>query len=190
MRFPKSIKILSIINFNAWSSIINTNRTEYETEINNLVSEGIKPISLEYHGKQHSGNYIIADNQGFFNIFRKAVPQATRNPNESNKLNEFTLIKRLHSGFNNIKIIKRLGALIVFSSDTNIGFLRAFDGDLASSHWEVGTSKIVSIDFDKDSTSRFYVGTDQGEIIAFAVKSQEKNTINLRDWRKNGWWTI
>lgn len=176
LRFPKSIMISSAASFNIWTATVNTNSTVYEEEIKSLLAEGIKPISLEYYGRPLVGNFIVADSKGYFSIFKKATPHS-RAPANSTQANEWTLFKRVHSGLDSIKIIRRLGALIVFASETNIGFLRAYDGDLATSQCEVGTSKIVALDLDKENNSRFFVGTDEGEIVAYATRFQERGEI-------------
>ena len=40
-------------------------------KINSLLQEGLIPISLSYFGNFITGNYMIADNKGFFSIIKK-----------------------------------------------------------------------------------------------------------------------
>ena len=174
MRLPKTLNITRIEFFNVWDTIIKSNATEYQDQIEAATTNGIECISLEYFGRGSNGNYIIADSHGYFTMFRKST-EKPKNGSETNLI--YKLISRSYSGVKNIKLIRRQNALTIFSDGNHIGFLRAIDGQIASSACEVGTNKIVSISHDKNSHSRFYVGTESGDIIVFLVRSSDKNNI-------------
>jgi hypothetical protein len=67
--------------------------------------------------------------------------------------------------------------LVIFASENQIGFQRTYDGQIANSTCEVGTSKIIDVVQDKTASGRFYVGTDSGDIIVFFARIQDKHNI-------------
>ena len=65
---------------------------------------------------------------------------------------------------------------IAQSQDT-IGFMRAYDGQIANSVWELGTHKIVALEHDTVNHGLFYVGIETGEIIVLRANTENKNEI-------------
>ena len=56
-----------------------------------------------------------------------------------------------------------------------MGFLRAYDGQMVKASCEVGTHKIISIAHDPKIHGRFYVGTENGDIIVFSLTQSRKS---------------
>lgn len=112
--------------FNLWQTIINSNSTLYSEEINTLLNEGLIPISVSYFGKYIAGNYIIADNKGFFNIIKRDESKA--------KETGFTLFKRTYSGFGNLGQITNQYYLTIFTSNDRFNFIRSLDGQIADTN--------------------------------------------------------
>lgn len=174
-RTPKHIEIKDIEGFNVWDTIISTNSTLYGEEISYLKKNNVEALQIEFFGRNFDGNFIIADSMGHFNIFRK---QQLVSKNQTTTAPLFKLTTRADSGFKSLDIIERLNMLTIFASENKIGFIRAYDGQVASTTCEIGTSVIRSISHDKQNPGRFYVGTNTGEVIAFEAKPREKNDMS------------
>lgn len=175
-RSPKTVQIESVVSFNTWDSMAKTNSTLYKDEVAKLIAEGTETVGIEYFGKSLTGNFIVADSKGYFNFFRRAQTQ-DKPVNSTQEESQFKLFSRVSSGFSSFGEIKRLGMLVLFSSRNQVGFLRAYDGQIAATRCEVGTANIVTMDFDKEILGKFYVGIDTGEIIAFNANTHDKNDI-------------
>mmetsp|Transcript_4682 Transcript_4682/g.3938 ORF Transcript_4682/g.3938 Transcript_4682/m.3938 type:complete len:485 (+) Transcript_4682:49-1503(+) len=172
LRVPKTLEAVDVLSFNTWDTVIESNNTLYEEEINEQRGKKLYPISLNYFGKGIDGNFIIADSQGNFNIFRKAIEdKKTRKEGAKPK---FSLISRSHSGFDRFDILSSHNVFTIFSRGSSMGFLRTFDGQMVKSSCEVGTQQIISIAHDPSLHGRFYVGTENGDIIVFSLTQNKK----------------
>ena len=130
---PSSDLILkSMSHFNLWDIIINSNKTLYEQEFNNMKQSGLSIIHMGYYGNSQSGVYIFADNFGYFTLIRKdsKFNKEVETPNE----HKFKMLKRVFSRITDIKIIKNQVFLNIFANDHKIGFLRSYDGQVADSY--------------------------------------------------------
>jgi hypothetical protein len=85
---------------------------------------------------------------------------------------------RTYSGYDKIDAQSIFNSLSIFSNANEIGFMRVIDGKVATSSCEVGTDRIVSIAHDNSAPGRFYVGTESGDLISFAMRTHEKNEIS------------
>ncbi|CAI2360911.1 unnamed protein product [Moneuplotes crassus] len=172
VRVVKTFYAASSISFNMWDTIVSNNQTLYQEDVETRLSEGVAPIALEFSGKGMSGNIIIADSQGFFNIYRKAIPDKNK-PTEDKAL--VNLISRSHSGFDSIDLITRHHMLMIYSSGSQISFLRTFDGQMMKASCEVGTKQISTISHDPTAHGRFYVGTHDGDVIIYELLQNKKS---------------
>lgn len=150
-----------------WDVVVKANQTSH-SEIEEMKANGLEVVFSSYFTNGQSGVFVIADNFGYFTLIRKDS-KFNKDLNEPNQ-HDFKLHKRAHSGFDQIKLFKSQSYLNLFANDHQVGFLRAFDGQIANETCLVTDSIITTLDFDQEVTGRFYVGTESGDIYVFSAE--------------------
>lgn len=148
--------------FNIWDTVVKSNSTIYEHEIDSLKKEGLQLRTMTYFPHKDIGTYIFSDNKGFFTLIRREMKKDAND--QSPPRPKYSLFVRNYSGFNDIKLVKQQSYLTLFTSSDKIGFIRTFDGKMSNAYCSVNGSDIVSIDFDQNMKGRFYVANQNGQI--------------------------